>query len=48
MFEGGFFARDIKAVDKALEIIEQFNQRGNIDQTIKLNIPAVWKFDEGA
>ncbi len=49
-FKGGhvssraYYKNDIKAVYKALEIIEQFNQSDIILQHIRLNIPEVWEF----
>ena len=46
VFSDDFFTLDIKAVDKALEIVEQFNQLNVIDKVIKINIPAVWRFDD--
>lgn len=45
VFSDDFFNLDIKAVDKALEIVEQFNRLNIIDKVIKINIPAVWRFD---
>lgn len=44
-FEADFFALDIKAVDKALEIANRFNQLNVYDKTVKINIPEVWTFD---
>mmetsp|Transcript_21573 Transcript_21573/g.36123 ORF Transcript_21573/g.36123 Transcript_21573/m.36123 type:complete len:385 (+) Transcript_21573:1-1155(+) len=45
-FEEEFFKNDIRAVDQAALIVEQFNAEGIIQQMIRLNIPAVWVFDE--
>ncbi len=42
-----FFRFDLKAVDKALEIIREFNQAEIMDQHIWLNMPAVWVFGGG-
>lgn len=46
VFEADYFALDIKAVDKALEIVNRFNQLNILDKTVKINVPAVWTFDE--
>lgn len=46
VFSDTFFTLDIKAVDKALEIVEKFNQRDIIDKIIKVNIAAVWQFTD--
>jgi hypothetical protein len=43
--EEEFFADDIKAVDRALKLIEQFNAADLVDKVITLNIPEVWTFD---
>jgi hypothetical protein len=43
--EEEFFADDIKAVDRALKLIEHFNAAGLVDKVITLNIPEVWTFD---
>ncbi|EED13772.1 elongation factor 2 kinase, putative [Talaromyces stipitatus ATCC 10500] len=42
-----YFTLDIKAVDKALEIIDQFNRLRFMDKVIKVNIPQVWEFAYG-
>ena len=42
--EAEFYALDIKAVDKALDLVRMFNERGIIDRHIRLNIPEVWTF----
>lgn len=43
--EEQFYADDIKAVDRALKLIEEFNSRGIVDKSVILNIPQVWTFD---
>jgi len=48
VYEASFFEMDIKAVDKALHIIEQWNAMGFIDKTIQLNVPQVWEQTTGA
>lgn len=45
-FEKDYFTLDIKAVDKALEIVNQFNDLNIVDKPIKINIPAVLIFGE--
>ncbi|KAK4234535.1 kinase-like domain-containing protein [Achaetomium macrosporum] len=42
VFSEDFFTLDIKAVDRALEIVNRFNQLGIVDKTVKINVPAVW------
>lgn len=46
VFSDDFFTLDIKAVDKALEIVDRFNQLKMINKVIKINIPAIWRFDD--
>ena len=45
VFEADYFTLDIKAVDKALEIVNMFNQLNIVSKDIKINVPAVWRFD---
>lgn len=40
-FSADYFTLDIKAVDKALEIVNRFNQLNIVNKSIKINIPAV-------
>lgn len=47
VFSKDFFTLDIKAVDKALEFIDKFNELGVVGKVIKLNIPTVWQFTSG-
>ena len=42
-----FFKDDIDAVDKALELIRQFNAAGITGKTVRLNIPTVWTWCSG-
>lgn len=42
VFSEEFFEKDIMAVDKALEIVAQFNYAGIVDMNIMLNVPEVW------
>lgn len=44
-FEAAFFDLDIKAGNKALEIIEAWNRNNLVDKLIQINIPEVWTFD---
>ncbi|KAI1491549.1 kinase-like protein [Biscogniauxia mediterranea] len=48
VFEADYFTLDIKAVDKALEIVNRFNELNMIDKAVKVNVPAVWMFLEGS
>ncbi len=46
VFSADYFTLDIKAVDKALEIVNRFNQLNILDRSVKINVPAVWQFDD--
>lgn len=46
VFEEDYFTLDIKAVDKALDIIDRFNQLDIVDKLVKINVPEVWTFDD--
>jgi hypothetical protein len=48
VFEDDYFALDIKAVDKALDIVNRFNQLNVVDKTVKVNVARVWVFDDNA
>lgn len=48
VFEADYFTLDIKAVDKALEIVNHFNQLNIVNKSIKINVPAVWTFVPGS
>ncbi|KAI0593648.1 kinase-like protein [Biscogniauxia sp. FL1348] len=48
VFEADYFTLDIKAVDKALEIVNRFNELNIVDKAVKVNVPAVWRFVESA
>jgi hypothetical protein len=48
VFEEEFFKEDIKAVEKALHLIEEFNAQGFVDKVVRLNIPSVWTFEHGS
>jgi len=43
VFEETFYEKDLKAVEKAAEIINAFNLCGVIDGSIKINRPGVWR-----
>lgn len=45
-FSADFFTLDIKAVDKALELVNRFNQLNIVNKAIKINVPEVWTFEE--
>ncbi|KAK7746218.1 hypothetical protein SLS62_009434 [Diatrype stigma] len=47
VFESDYFTLDIKAVDKALEIVNRFNELGIVNKKVKINVPSVWVFQEG-
>lgn len=46
VFSTDYFILDIKAVDKALEIVNRFNQLGIINKQIVVNVPEVWTFED--
>ncbi len=46
VFEADYFTLDIKAVDKALEIVNRFNELNVVSKPVKINVPGVWVFDE--
>ncbi|KAK3377283.1 kinase-like domain-containing protein [Lasiosphaeria ovina] len=46
VFESDYFALDIKAVGKALDVVNRFNQLNIVSKPIKVNVPGVWTFDE--
>ena len=48
VYEDSYFENELKVVDKALEIINQFNKDGIINKSIWLNMPTVWTFLEGS
>lgn len=48
VFEEDFFTLDIKAVDKALEIVNRFNQLNIVNKTVKINVPQVWTFEKNS
>lgn len=45
VFEEDYFTLDIKAVGKALEIVNRFNDLNIIGKSIKINVPAVWTLE---
>jgi len=48
VFSDDYFALDIKAVDKALEIVNRFNQLNIVDKPVKINVPSVWRFTDAS
>ncbi|KAE8166898.1 kinase-like domain-containing protein [Aspergillus tamarii] len=46
VFSDDYFTLDIKAVDKALEIVNRFNQLNIINKVVKINVPEVWYFTD--
>lgn len=47
VFEDSFFSLDIKATDKALDLVKEWNSRSFIDKNVMVNIPQVWVFEPG-
>jgi len=46
VFSNDYFTLDIKAVDKALEIVNRFNFLNVVNKAVKINVPEVWRFDD--
>jgi hypothetical protein len=44
VFEKDYFTLDIKAVQKALEVVNRFNQLRVVDKLVKVNAASVWVF----
>jgi len=42
VFEASFFDHDVQVVDKALEIIDRWNDEGLVNKSVVLNRPTVW------
>jgi hypothetical protein len=47
VFEDAFFSEDIKAADKAIDIVQKWNDKAIIDKNVRLNLPEVWTFVPG-
>ncbi|KAI1768966.1 kinase-like protein [Hypoxylon sp. FL1150] len=47
VYETDYFTLDIKAVEKALEIVNLFNELNIVSKSVKINVPDVWTFSEG-
>ncbi|KAL2368178.1 hypothetical protein RJZ57_007447, partial [Blastomyces gilchristii] len=45
---GDYFTLDIKAIDKALDFVNRFKQFDIITKVVKINIAAVWVFEDNA
>jgi hypothetical protein len=48
VYEESFFHADVKVVDKAMHLIEQWNAQEFIDKHIQLNKPTVWEMQTEA
>ncbi|KAK3998156.1 kinase-like domain-containing protein [Cladorrhinum sp. PSN332] len=44
VFSDDYFTLDIKAVNKALDIVNRFNQLGIVSKKVKVNVAQVWRF----
>jgi len=44
VFEDTFFRDDIKAVEKTVALVNQWNAAGRVDKTIQVNMAEVWTF----
>mmetsp|Transcript_10874 Transcript_10874/g.30022 ORF Transcript_10874/g.30022 Transcript_10874/m.30022 type:complete len:243 (-) Transcript_10874:256-984(-) len=47
VYEAHYFDTDIKTVDKAINIIEKWNQKSFIDKMVMVNTPGVWELTDG-
>jgi hypothetical protein len=47
VMEASFYALDIKAMEKSMDLIRHFNAEGLIDRVVRLNRPEVWTFSSG-
>ena len=45
--EASFFATDLEASQKAVDLITRWNEERRIDRMVKVNLPEVWTFDDG-
>lgn len=48
VFEADYFILDIKAVNKALKIVNRFKELNIVNNAIKINVPSVWRFTNGS
>lgn len=48
VFEADYFLLDIKAVEKALELVNRFNDLKTVSKNIKINVPSVWTFSSSS
>lgn len=48
VFESEFYDQDIKAMNKAVELVAQWNERGFIEQLVRVNVPQVWTYLDNA
>jgi hypothetical protein len=48
VYESKFYDTDVKNVDKALHLLEEFNSQNIVGKEIRLNIPEVWTFEEAS
>lgn len=46
VFQSTFFELDIKAVDKAHQLIQKWNARGYVNKGVMINMPKVWTFKQ--
>ena len=42
VYSEDYYALDIKAVGKALELVQLFNQSSRVNKTVKINVATVW------
>lgn len=48
VMESTFFDLDIKAMNKALDLVKEWNSRKYVNEVIRVNIPEVWEFTPGS
>ena len=47
VFENEFYTDDIKAMEKAVDLVRLWNNENIISQRIRVNVPEAWTFDAG-
>ena len=48
VFEKKLFSLDIKAVEKATDLIREWNAAGVVDKVVRMDVPEVWTFTDGS
>lgn len=48
VYEDAYYEKDVKAIEKAIDIVREFNNSGLIEEHVQLNKADVWTFREGS